>query len=43
MMNCVSSGWLMMAGGLLSYAALALASAVLVKYLFFAGSSTTGV
>jgi hypothetical protein len=43
MMNCVSSGWLLMAGGLLSYAALALASAALVKYLFFAGHSTTRV
>ncbi len=44
MMNCVSSGWLMMAGGLLTYGVLALASAAaLVKYLFFAGSSTTRV
>jgi hypothetical protein len=43
MMNCVSSGWLMMASGLVTYAVLALASAALVKYLFFAGSSTTRV
>lgn len=41
-MNCVSSGWLMIAGGLLSYTALALASAALIKYLFFAGRSTIG-
>ena len=43
MMNCVSNVWLMMAGGLLTYAVLALASAALVKYLFFACSSTTKV
>ena len=43
MMNCVSSGWLMVAGELLTYGILALASAALVKYLFFAGSSTTRV
>jgi len=43
MMNCVSSGWLMMAGGLVTYGVLALASAALVKYLFFAGSGTTRV
>ena len=42
-MNCTASGWGMMAGGLLTYGVLALASAALVKYLFFAGSSTTGV
>jgi hypothetical protein len=41
MMNCVSSGWLMMAGGLVTYGVLALASAALVKYLFFAGRSAT--
>jgi hypothetical protein len=33
----------MMAGALLTYGVLALASAALVKYLFFAGDSTTGV
>jgi hypothetical protein len=43
MMNCVSGGWHMMAGGLFSYAALALASAALVKYLFFAGRTATRV
>lgn len=43
MMNCISSGWLMMAGGLLAYGVLALAGAALVKYLLFAGSSTTRV
>jgi hypothetical protein len=43
MMNCVSSGWHMMAGGLVTYGVLALAGAALVKYLFFAGSSTTRV
>ena len=43
MMNCVSSGWLMMAGGLVTYGVLALAGAALVKYLFFARSSTTRV
>ena len=43
MMNCVSSGWLMVTGGLLTYGVLALASAALVKYLFFAGSSTMRV
>jgi hypothetical protein len=43
MMNCVSSGWHMMAGGLLTYGVLALASAALVKYLFFAGRSTNRV
>jgi len=40
MMNCVSSGWHMMAGGLVTYVVLGLASAALVKYLFFAGSTT---
>jgi len=43
MMNCVSSGWHMMAGGLVTYGVLALAGAALVKYLFFDGSSTTRV
>jgi hypothetical protein len=43
MMNCVSSGWLMMAGGLLTYAVLALADAALVKYLLFAGRSALRV
>ena len=43
MMNCASSGWLMMAGGLLTYGVLALASAALVKYLFFVSGSKTGV
>ncbi len=43
MMNCVSSGWHMMAGGLLTYGVLALAGAALVKYLFFVGRSTTRV
>ena len=43
MMNCISSGWLMMAGGLLTSSVLALAGAALVKYLFFAGGTTTGV
>jgi len=33
----------MMAGGLLSYGLLALASAALIKYLFFARNSTTRV
>jgi len=42
-MNCAASGWGMMAGALLTYSVLALASAALVKYLFFAGDSTTGV
>ena len=43
MMNCVSGGWLMMAGGLLTYGVLILAGAALVKYVFFAGGSTTRV
>jgi hypothetical protein len=43
MMNCGSHGWLMIAGGLATYGVLALAGAALVKYLFFAGSSTTRV
>jgi hypothetical protein len=43
MMNCVSSGWHMMAGGLLNYGVLALAGTALVKYVFFAGSSTTSI
>lgn len=43
MMNCASSGWHMMAGALLTYSVLAVASAVLVKYLFFADSNTSGV
>jgi hypothetical protein len=43
MMNCVSSGWHMMAAGLFIYGVVALAGAALVKYLFFAGSSTTRV
>ena len=42
-MNCAASGWVTMAGALLTYGVLGLASAALVKYLFFAGSSTTGV
>ena len=42
-MNCVSNGWHMMAGGLLTYGVLALATTALVKYLFFACSSTTRV
>ena len=37
-MNC---GWAMMAGGLVTFAVLGLAGAVLVKYLFFANSRTT--
>jgi hypothetical protein len=43
MMYCISTGWLMMAGGLVSYGVLALAGAALVKYLFFARNSTTRV
>ena len=43
MMNCASSWWGMMAGALLTYSVLALAGVALVKYLFFAGSSPTGV
>jgi hypothetical protein len=43
MMNCVSSGWLMMVGELLTYGVLALAGAALVKYLLFACSSTARV
>ena len=42
-MNCVSSGWLMTAGGLLAFGVLVLASAALVKYLFFAGRIATRV
>jgi hypothetical protein len=33
----------MMAGALLTYGVLGLTSAALIKYLFFAGNSTTGV
>ena len=43
MMNCISNGWLMLAGGLVSYGVLALAGAALVKYLFSPGNSTTRV
>lgn len=43
MMNCISNGWLMMSGGLMTYGVLALAGAALFKYLFFARSSTTRV
>ncbi len=39
LLNCGTSGWLMVAGGLITYGLLALAGAALVKYLFFAGRS----
>ena len=36
-LNCGGAGWLMVAGGIATYGVLALASAALVKYLFFTG------
>lgn len=38
-LNCGTSGWLMVAGGALSYGVLLLAGAALIKYLFSGGRS----
>jgi len=35
LLNCGANGWLMIAGGLLTYGVLALAGTALVKYVFF--------
>jgi hypothetical protein len=35
-LNCASSGWLAVAGSVVTYGLLALAGAALIKYLFFA-------
>lgn len=40
-LNCGGAGWLMAAGGLVTYGVLALAGASLLKYLFFTGRSST--
>jgi len=37
--DCGTTGWLMIAGVILTDGALALAGAALIKYLFFAGRS----
>lgn len=36
-LNCGANGWLMIAGGVVTYGLLALAGAALIKYLFVAG------
>ena len=43
LLNCGANGWLMIAGGVLTYGSLALAGTALVKYLFFSDrrSATT--
>lgn len=38
-LNCGASGWLMIAGGVVTHGVLALAGAALIKYLFFAERS----
>jgi hypothetical protein len=38
--DCGTNGWLVTAGGILTYGALALAAAALGKYLFFARRSS---
>jgi len=38
-LNCGANGWLMIAGSVVTYGALALAGAALIKYLFFANRS----
>ena len=40
-LNCGANGWLMIAGGLVTYGVLALAGAALIKYLFFANRDST--
>jgi hypothetical protein len=40
LLNCGTSWWPMIAGGLVTYGVLALAGAALVKYLFFARRAT---
>jgi hypothetical protein len=35
-LNCSTNGWLMLAGGLVTYGVLILAGAALIKYLFSA-------
>jgi len=39
-LDCGANGWLMIAGGVVTYGVLALAGAALIKYLFFAGRSS---
>jgi len=36
LLNCGANGWLMIAGGVVTYGVLALVGAALIKYLFFA-------
>jgi hypothetical protein len=40
-LNCGANGWLMVAGGVVTYGVLALVGAALVKYLFFANRSSS--
>ena len=35
LLNCGANGWLMIAGGVVTYGVLALAGAALVRHLFF--------
>ena len=35
LLNCGANGWLMIAGGLLTYGVLALAGTALIKHVFF--------
>jgi hypothetical protein len=40
-LDCGFNGWLMVAGGVVTFSMLALAGAAFVKYLFFANRTTT--
>ncbi len=40
LMQCGSHGWLMIAGGFLTFGVLALAGSALIKYLFLDGRRT---
>ena len=42
-LNCGANGWLMIAGGVVTYGVLALAGAALIKYLFFADRGSAAV
>ena len=39
MLNCSTNGWLMIAGGIVTYGVLILAGAAVIKYLFSAERS----
>ena len=40
LLNCGTGGWLMLAGGIVTYGVLILAGAALVKHLFSSGQGT---